>query len=112
MSRVAVLDDWQRVVRECVDWSPLERVADVRYFTEPFGDEDAAAAALGDCDIVLATRERTPFPRSLIDRLPALRMFGLTGARAGKIDLAYLQSRGVTVCYTEGGPGAESTAEL
>ncbi len=112
MTRVAVLDDWQRTARACADWAPLEARADVRFFTEPFASEDDAAAALADFDVILATRERTPFPKSLIDRLPALRMFGLTGMRAGKIDLAYLQQRRVVVCCTDGGPGVESTAEL
>lgn len=112
MIRVAVLDDWQRVARSCADWSPLTARADVKFFEEPFGSEDAAAVALKSFDVLLATRERTPFPRSLIDRLPALRMFGLTGVRAGMIDLAYLQQRGVLVCHTGGGPGVESTAEL
>lgn len=112
MTRIAITDDWQRVARGSADWAPLEARAEVRFFDEPFTDEDAAARALAGYDAILATRERTPFPRSLIDRLPALRMFGLTGVRAGKIDLAYLQQRGVTVCYTEGGPGVESTAEL
>ncbi len=39
-------------------------------------------------------------------------MFGLTGARAGLIDIAELIARGVTVCYTGGGPSVSSTAEL
>jgi phosphoglycerate dehydrogenase-like enzyme len=112
MTRVAVLDDWQRVARQCADWAPLEALADVQFFDTPFASEDAAAEALAGFDILLVTRERTRFPRALIDRLPALRMFGLTGVRAGAIDLAYLQQRGVTVCTTDGGPGVESTAEL
>jgi phosphoglycerate dehydrogenase-like enzyme len=112
MTRVAVLDDWQRMARSCADWAPLEARAEVFFFTDPFASEDEVAAALSGFDVILATRERTPFPRSLIDRLPALRMFGLTGVRAGKIDLAYLQQRGVVVCFTDGGPGVESTAEL
>lgn len=112
MVRIAVLDDWQRVARACADWSALEARADVRFFTDPFASEDDAAAELAGFDVILATRERTPFPRSLIDRLPALRMFGLTGVRAAKIDLACLQQRGVVVCSTGGGPGVESTAEL
>jgi D-3-phosphoglycerate dehydrogenase len=112
MSRVAVLDDWQRVARACADWSRLEAQAEVRIFDAAFDSEDDAAAALAGFDIILAIRERTPFPRSLIDRLPKLRMFGLTGSRAGRIDLAYLQQRGVLVCCTDGGPGVESTAEL
>jgi phosphoglycerate dehydrogenase-like enzyme len=112
MTRVAVLDDWQRVARACADWAPLTARAEVQFFADPFASEDAAAAALADFEVILATRERTPFPKSLIDRLPALRMFGLTGVRAAKIDLACLQQRGVVVCSTGGGPGVESTAEL
>ena len=112
MTRVAVLDDWQRVARSCADWKRLESAADVRFFVEPFASEDDAASALAGFDVILGTRERTPFPKSLIDRLHALRMFGLTGNRAGRIDLAHMQARGVVVCYTDGGPGVESTAEL
>jgi phosphoglycerate dehydrogenase-like enzyme len=112
VTRIAVLDDWQRVARECADWSPLEARAEVVFFTDPFVGEDDAARQLQSFDIVLVTRERTPFPASLVARLPRLRMFGLTGARAGLIDLAALMSRGVTVCYTGGGPSLNSTAEL
>ena len=110
--KIAVLDDWQRVARTCADWAPLERRATVQFFTDPFGSEDEAATALASFDIILAIRERTPFPRSLVDRLPNLKMFGLTGVRAGKIELAYMQQKGIVVCSTDGGPGVESTAEL
>jgi len=112
MTTIAVLDDWQRVARSSADWSALSARADVRFHEQPFASEDAAAAALRDTEVILATRERTRFPKSLIDRLPALRMFGLTGVRAGMIDIAYMQQRGVVVCHTGGGPGVESTAEL
>jgi phosphoglycerate dehydrogenase-like enzyme len=112
MTRIAVLDDWQNVAKSSADWSTLEARADVRFFHEPFTSEDDAAHALADFDIVLATRERTPFPRSLVERLPKLRMFSLTGARAGLIDIAALQARGVTVCYTGGGPSGHGTAEI
>lgn len=110
--RIAVLDDWQGVARASAEWAPLEARADVRFYAEPFTSEDAAATALADASIVLAMRERTPFPRRLVDRLPRLAMFGLTGHRAGLIDIAGLIESGVTVCHTEGGPGGESTAEL
>jgi D-3-phosphoglycerate dehydrogenase len=112
MMRVAVLDDWQRAARGCADWSVLEARARVEFFESPFASEDAAATTLAGFEVILATRERTVFPKSLIERLPKLRLFGLTGHRAGKIDLAHMQRRGITVCYTDGGPGVESTAEL
>lgn len=112
MTRVAVLDDWQHVARASADWSPLVARADVEFFDKPFAGEDDAARHLAEFDVVIVTRERTPFPASLVARLPRLRMFGLTGSRAGLIDLAGMASRGITVCYTAGGPSASSTAEL
>ena len=112
MTGIAVLDDWQGTARASADWAPLEARAEVTFFREPFASEDEAARVLGSFEILLATRERTRFPPSLVARLPALRMFGLTGARAAQVDIAGLIDRGVTVCYTGGGPSVESTAEI
>jgi phosphoglycerate dehydrogenase-like enzyme len=112
MTRIVLLDDWQRVARTSADWAPLIARADVSFLETPFADEDDAARRLAEFEIILVTRERTPFPSSLVARLPKLRMFGLTGARAGLIDIAGMISRGITVCYTGGGPSVSSTAEL
>src|SRR5204863_10171656 len=68
--------------------------------------------ALAGLVIVLMWRGGTPFPSSLVEGLSRLKMFGLSGARAGLIDIAGMISRGITVCCTEGGPSASSTAEL
>lgn len=112
MTKIAVLDDWQRVARTSADWSPLIARAEVSFFEIPFADEDDAAHQLAEFEVLLVTRERTPFPASLVARLPRLKMFGLTGARAGLVDIAGMISRGITVCYTGGGPSGSSTAEL
>ena len=110
--KIAVLDDWHRIARASADWAPLQARAEVVFYTTPFADEEAAARELAGYDIVLAVRERTPFPCSLVSRLPRLRMFGLTGNRAAQIDIAGMIDRGITVCYTSGGPSVASTAEL
>jgi phosphoglycerate dehydrogenase-like enzyme len=112
MTKIAVLDDWHDVARRSADWSALTARAEVTFFTAPFADGEAAAQALADYDIVLAIRERTAFPASLVGRLPRLRMFGLTGTRAALIDIAAMIDRGITVCHTGGGPSVASTAEL
>jgi phosphoglycerate dehydrogenase-like enzyme len=111
MTRVAVLDDWQQVARQSADWSALEARAEIVFFETSLPDQDTAAAALADFDIILSMRERTAFPAALVARLPKLQMFGITGRRAAAIDSAALIRQGVTVCWTEGGSGAE-TAEL
>jgi len=112
-SKIAVLDDWQGVARNAADWSALEAKADVTIFQEAFADEDDAVAKLADFDIVLSMRERTPLPASLINRLPKLRMMGMTGARNASLDTPACTARGIPVCNTSGGGYADSaTAEL
>ncbi len=110
--KIAVLDDWQGAARASTDWGPLERRAELVFFTEPFADEDEAAAALAGFEIICAMRERTPFPASLVARLPGLKMFNLTGKRARLIDMAAMEAAGVTVCVTGGGDSGAATAEL
>lgn len=113
MTKVAVLDDWQGVARGSTDWSKLEARAEVVFFAEAFADEDDAAVKLADFDIVLSMRERTPLPGSLINRLPKLRMLGMTGARNASLDTAACTARGIVVCNTVGSAGNEAaTAEL
>jgi phosphoglycerate dehydrogenase-like enzyme len=112
-SKVAGLDDWQGIAHASADWSVLEARADVTIFQEAFSNEDDAVAKLADFDIVLSMRERTPLPASLIDRLPKLRMLGMTGARNASLDTPACTARGIPVCATSGGGYADSaTAEL
>src|SRR5271170_6612974 len=113
MTRIAVLDDWQRAARGSADWSKLGERAEVTFFSEAFAGEDDAASRLADFDILLTMRERTPLPGSLIERLPRLRMLAITGARNASLDVAACTARGVVVCNTEGTGGGEAApAEL
>ena len=113
MTKVAVLDDWQGVARGSADWSKLQARAEVVFFAKAFDNEDDAARQLADFDIVLSMRERTPLPASLINRLPKLRMLGMTGARNASLDTAACTARGIAVCNTTGGQNNEAaTAEL
>jgi phosphoglycerate dehydrogenase-like enzyme len=110
MVRVSILDDYQGVALEMADWSPVRARAEIAVERRPFADEDAAARALAGSQIVVAMRERTPFPRSLIERLPALRLLVTTGMRNAAIDIAAARERGIVVCGTEG--SGTDTAEL
>jgi phosphoglycerate dehydrogenase-like enzyme len=113
MVKIAVLDDWQGVARASADWSGLAARAELVFFADAFGSEDEAALALADFDILLTMRERTPFPETLIRRLPRLRMIGITGAANRSLDVEACTRQGVTVCNTAGGAGSPyATAEL
>jgi phosphoglycerate dehydrogenase-like enzyme len=109
--KLAVLDDYQGVAQGMADWSRLPEGAEVRFFREPIQDTEALAAALQPFDVVVAMRERTQFPSSLVERLPALKLLVTTGMRNSAIDLGACARRGVVVCGTRAGPGVP-TAEL
>jgi phosphoglycerate dehydrogenase-like enzyme len=108
--RLSILDDYQGVALAMADWSPLKGRVEIAVERKPFADEDAAAKALAESEIVCAMRERTPFPRSLLERLPRLKLLVTTGMRNAAIDVAAARERGVLVCGTEG--GGTDTAEL
>ncbi len=110
MVRVAVLDDYQGVCLEMADWTGLPPDTDVQVFRDHLPDEDSVAARLEAFDIVVAMRERTPFPRSLLERLPRLKLLVTTGMRNASIDIEGARELGVTVCGTAGLP--HPTAEL
>ncbi len=110
--RIAVLDDWQGVAKTSADWTALAARADISFFEDALPDEDAAAARLKDFDIVMSMRERTPFPASLIARLPKLRLLSITGARNRSVDLKALAERGIIATRTESGENGSATAEL
>ena len=110
MLRIAVLDDYQGVSGRYADWSTLPEAAEVTVFRDHLGDEDAVADRLAPFDVVVAMRERTPFPRSLLERLPNLRLLVTTGAKNAAIDVAAATERGIVVCGTASLPSG--TPEL
>src|SRR3546814_6552242 len=59
-------------------------------------------------------RERTPFPRALLERLPKLKLLVTTGHRNDSIDLAAAKERGIAVYGTpsSGHAAAELTWAL
>src|SRR2546428_9163344 len=104
MARVAVLDDYQGVALEMADWSALAPDCRVQVFRDHLIDRDALADRLRDFEIVTCMRERTPFPRDLLERLPGLRLLVTTGMRNAAIDVEAATDLGILVCGTAGGP--------
>lgn len=98
--RCAILDDYQNVTLTMGDWSSVQNDIDIAVFNEPFPDLETAAKALQGFDIVCMMRERTPFRRDMIEKLPDLKLLITTGAKNNSIDLAAAKERGVTVCGT------------
>jgi D-3-phosphoglycerate dehydrogenase len=98
--RCAILDDYQNVALKIGDWSKLKGDVDFKVFNAHLGGPDKVIAALQDFAIVVAMRERTGFPKQVIEALPSLKLLITTGARNASIDTEAAKARGVTVCST------------
>jgi D-3-phosphoglycerate dehydrogenase len=98
--RCAILDDYQNVALTLADWSKVKGDIEIKVFNEHLGGADNVVAALADFAIVCAMRERTVFPRAVIEALPALKLLVTTGMRNASIDLEAAKARGVVVCGT------------
>jgi phosphoglycerate dehydrogenase-like enzyme len=102
MTKVAILDDYQGVALSMADWGSLGGDVRVQAFRDHMAEERALTYRLEPFDVIVAMRERTPFPKSLLDRLPSLRLLVTTGMRNASIDVEAATRLGVTVCGTEG----------
>jgi D-3-phosphoglycerate dehydrogenase len=98
--RCAILDDYQGVALGLGDWSQLKGDVEVKVFNQHLGGAENVIAALADFDILVAMRERTAFPRTVIEALPKLKLLITTGMRNASIDTEAAKARGVVVCGT------------
>jgi phosphoglycerate dehydrogenase-like enzyme len=98
--RIAVLDDYQNVALESADWSVLRDRADITVFQDHLADRDAVIERLLSFDIVCVMRERSPLPRSVIERLPNLKLIASTGSGNASIDVAAGGDHGITVVHS------------
>lgn len=110
MIRIAILDDYQNVALEMADWSPLAERAIITVFNDHLSDADRVVERLLPFDVVCVMRERTLLPRSVIERLPRLKLIASTGSRNAAIDAEAAAQRGIAVMHT--GYFGHSTAEM
>jgi D-3-phosphoglycerate dehydrogenase len=108
MVRGAILDDYQNVAMGFADWSPIAKDVEIKVFNKPFKSQDEAIKALQGFAIVVGMRERTPFPRKVVEALPDLKLLITTGARNNSFDVKACAERGITVCGT-GAVGSPTT---
>lgn len=111
LTKLAILDDYQGVALSMGPWDRLPKSLDITVFRDTLKDEDALAARLAPFDAILAMRERTRFPASLLKRLPNLKLLMTTGERNRALDVAAANAQGVVVCGTSssGAPTVDIT---
>jgi phosphoglycerate dehydrogenase-like enzyme len=112
--RIAILDDYQNAALGAADWKSLGKSIEIKVFNKYINGEAAVAKALKPFDVVVGMRERTPFPKSLISKLPNLKLLITTGMRNLSFDMQAAKARGVVVAGTQmlGYPAAEHALAL
>ena len=111
MTRIAVLDDYLRCAAAAADWASLG--AEIDFFYDTLHQIDALVARLAPYDVLVTMRERTRFPRAVLEKLPNLKLIAGTGRRQANVDCEAATELGIPVCVTVGtGAGGNTTAEL
>ncbi|OBK20625.1 hydroxyacid dehydrogenase [Mycobacterium asiaticum] len=100
MLQVAILDDYAGVALQLADWSPVQRRSQVTVFDRHLS-EDEAVAVLQSFDVICTLRERMAFPRSLIERLPNLKLITIVGRNLPNLDLAAATEHVVLVARSD-----------
>jgi len=100
MKRIAILDDYQNAALKAADWGSLT-ACQVTVFDFYIPDAGQLTQVLQPFDVIVAMRERTPFPASLINQLPSLKLLVTAGMRNLSIDMDAARDVGIVVCGTE-----------
>ncbi|WP_336355706.1 D-2-hydroxyacid dehydrogenase family protein [Pseudomonas granadensis] len=99
--QIAVIDDWQDVARDVVDWSVLESIGELTFVHDYPADNATLAERLGRYQVICVMRERTRFDEDLLKRLPALKLLVTGGMRNAALDMPAAAKLGIKVCGTD-----------
>jgi len=99
--QIAVIDDWQDVARDVVDWSVLDSLGEVTFEHDYPADNATLAERLGRYQVICVMRERTRFDEDLLKRLPNLKLLVTGGMRNAALDMQAAARLGIKVCGTD-----------
>ncbi len=102
---IIILDDYQDAVRKLKCASKLEAL-NAKVFTNTVKGIGQLSVRLRDADVLVLIRERTHFPRQLLEKLPKLKLISQTGKVGSHIDLAACTKQGIAVAEGVGSPVA------
>jgi D-3-phosphoglycerate dehydrogenase len=102
---IVILDDYQDAVRKLQCASKLDAYQ-AKVYTNTVKGIGQLSVRLKDADVVVLIRERTHLPRTLIEKLPKLKLIVQTGKVGDHIDVAACTERGIVVAEGAGSPVA------
>jgi len=102
---IIILDDYQDAVRKLQCAAMLEPL-NAKVFTNTVKGIGQLSIRLRDADVLVLIRERTQFPRQLLEKLPKLKLIAQTGRVGSHIDLDTCTRLGIAVAEGAGSPTA------
>jgi len=102
---IIILDDYQDAVRKLRCASKLEPL-NAKVFTNTVKGIGQLSVRLRDADVLVLIRERTQFPRQLLEKLPKLKLISQTGRIGSHIDIDACTRQGIAVAEGVGSPVA------
>lgn len=99
--QIAVIDDWQNVARDVVDWSALSDVGEVHFLHDYPADNGTLVGRLREFEVICVMRERTRFDEDLLRQLPKLKLLVTGGMRNAALDLKAAAALGIQVSGTD-----------
>ncbi len=100
---IIILDDYQDAVRKLRCASVLEPF-NAKVFTNTVKGIGQLSVRLRDAEVLVLIRERTHFPRALLEKLPRLRLIAQTGRVGPHIDVDACTRLGIAVADGAGSP--------
>ena len=102
---IIILDDYQDAVRKLKCASILEHIS-TKVFTNTVKGIGQLSVRLRDAEVLVLIRERTHFPRQLLEKLPKLKLISQTGRVGPHIDVDTCTRLGIAVAEGPGSPVA------
>ncbi|HET6786736.1 MAG TPA: D-2-hydroxyacid dehydrogenase family protein, partial [Aquabacterium sp.] len=102
---IIILDDYQDAVRKLKCAAKLDGL-NAKVYTNTVKGVGQLSVRLRDAEVLVLIRERTHFPRSLLEKLPKLRLICQTGPVGSHIDLEACTKLGIAVASGGGSPVA------
>ncbi|MCK3832814.1 D-2-hydroxyacid dehydrogenase family protein, partial [Pseudomonas fluorescens] len=99
--QIAVIDDWQNVASDVVDWSALDGVGQVHFLHDYPADTATMVERLKGFEVICVMRERSTFDEALLRELPKLKLLVTGGMRNAAIDITAAKALGIQVCGTD-----------
>ena len=111
--KIAVIDDYLNITKDLIDWSEIPN-SKVDFYNDTLSNKNQFIQRLLPYNIIVIIRERSKFPKDVLENLPNLSLIAASGTGLANIDLLSAKKNNIHITTTKGirSSSGESTAEI